>query len=118
MLDATKPRTGAAPKIEHEAMAGDQPTHKPPPPGYPPLHKHGAFDDLQASLSFIMLGVDALKGLGNMMQPEHGDFQMNMAFSSNAAVVFRFFGEALALPAADAYDSMERLQRAAKGEWV
>lgn len=81
-----------------------------------PPATHGAFDDLRCRLEFIQRAGEALRGIGAMMQPEHGDFQMNNAFSSNAAAVFRFFGEALFDPACEAYADMERLERAARGE--
>ena len=81
-----------------------------------PPANHGAFDDLRARLEFIQRASEALRGLGAMMQPEHGDFPMNNAYSSNAAAVFRFFGEALFDPTCEAYADMERLERAARGE--
>ncbi len=83
-----------------------------------PLHKHGAFDELQANLSFLQLGADAMKGLGGIMQPSVivEDFQLSQAHIADAAAVFRFFGEALRRPATDAYDAMEKLLRAAHGD--
>lgn len=78
------------------------------------LHEHGAFDDLTGSLEFIQLGIAALKGLGAMMQPETEEHQMNLAFSSDAAAVFRFFGEALEDAVNESYNAKERLQLAMK----
>lgn len=83
-----------------------------------PLHKHDAFDDLRGRLQFMQLGVAALKGIGALLQPETRDQQLNQAFSSDAAAVFSFFAEALEEPATGAYDDMERLERAARGELV
>lgn len=80
-----------------------------------PLHENGAFDDLACRLNFIRLGVDALKGLGAMMQPPTliGEYQMD-SHINDAAAVFRFIGEALCDPVTGAYEDMEKIQRAAK----
>lgn len=63
----------------------------------PPLHQHGAFDDLDAALYNIERLADALRGIGNLLQPEHtrGYEQLNMAHRSDASVVFEFFGGVL-----------------------
>jgi hypothetical protein len=53
-----------------------------------------------------------------MMRPESNeeDYQMNMTRIAEAGAIFRFFGEALRDPAIEAFNDMERLQRAARGE--
>ncbi len=80
------------------------------------LHEHEAFDVLTRNLEFIQLGIAALKGLGAMMQPETDDHQMNPAFSSDAAAVFHFFGEALEEAANKSYNAKERLESAMKSK--
>lgn len=62
-----------------------------------PLHDHGAFNDIEAAASFIELGIDAIEGIGVMLQPDMSsvDEQMNFTRRSNASAVFRFFGEAM-----------------------
>jgi hypothetical protein len=66
-----------------------------PTSGIPPLHKHGAFDDLDAALENIYRLTNALRGIGNLLQPEFADEQLNMARRSDASAVFEFFSEAL-----------------------
>lgn len=86
----------------------------------PPLHEHGAFDDLYDAARMLDLGTDALCGIAAMMQPtmKSGDEQLGNARRSDLSAVFRFFGEALKSPATIAAESIERLQRAAQGEVV
>lgn len=86
----------------------------------PPLHKHGAFDDLYAAADLLSLGAEALAGLGAMMQPSVSacDEAIVMARRSDASAVFRFIGAALREPAATCYNAANRLERAAQGERV
>jgi hypothetical protein len=71
--------------------------HIVPASDIPPLHKHGAFDDLDAALYNIHRLSNALRGIGNLLHPESNsaDEQLNMARRSDASAVFEFFGEAL-----------------------
>jgi len=57
----------------------------------------GAFDDLDTALYNIERLADALRGIGNLLQPEHtpANEQLNMARRSDASAVFEFFGEVL-----------------------
>lgn len=89
-------------------------------PAMPPLHKHGAFDDLYAAADLLSLGAEALAGLGAMMQPSMSacDEPITLARRSDASAVLRFFGAALREPAATCYDAANRLERAAQGERV
>lgn len=109
LIDPEDPRV----RTIREILASATPTGK---PAAVPLHEHCAFDDLEKRICFIQRGVEAIKGLGAMMLPEHGDFQMNMAHSADAAAVFNFFGEALSGPAYAAYDDLNRIRWAAEGK--
>lgn len=75
------------------------------------FHAHGAFDDIEAAASFIELGIDAIEGIGFMLQPEMADAdeQMNFTRRSNASAVFRFFGEAMKSSIRDINDASFRL---------
>lgn len=86
----------------------------------PPLHEHGAFDDLYDATRMLDLGTDALCGIAAMMEPSmtRCDEQLENARRSDLSAVFRFFGEALKSPATIAAESIERLQRATQGEVV
>jgi hypothetical protein len=85
-----------------------------------PPATHGAFDDLYGRLQFIKLAGEALRGIASMMRPEYlsADEPLNETRRSDAAAIFRFFGEALEGPAGEGYTDLERLERAAKGELV
>lgn len=67
----------------------------------PPLHEHPTFRELETALWQVNLAADALKGLGNLLRPTRltVDEQLDAATRANAADVFQFFGEALAIPA-------------------
>jgi hypothetical protein len=68
-----------------------------PAPANLPLHDHGAFRVIDASLNRIRLMADALHGLGNLMQPETNgaDEQLNMTRRSDVSAIFEFFGDVL-----------------------
>lgn len=85
-----------------------------------PPPNHGAFDDLYNRLQFIKVAGEALRGIASMMRPEYlaADEPLNETRRSDAAAIFRFFGEALEGPAGEAHADLERLERAAKGELV
>jgi len=76
-----------------------------------PLHDHGAFNDIDAAASFIELGIEAIEGIGVMLQPDmsSGDEQMTLTRRSNASAVFRFFGEAMKSSIRDINDASFRL---------
>lgn len=79
-----------------------------------PLHKQGAFNELQTTLSFLHLGASALEGVGAMLLSESNDgHQMNLAKTNQASAVFTFFAEAMKESAASAYGALERLEQAA-----
>lgn len=79
-----------------------------------PLHKHGAFNELQSTLSFLHLGASALEGVGAMLLSESNEgHQMNLAKTNQASAVFTFFAEAMKESAASAYGALERLEQAA-----
>lgn len=82
-----------------------------------PLHRHGAFNEMEGAIRLLSLGADALKGIGVMMRPETaaGDEQLNQARRSEISAIFEFFGEVLREPAEIAGDSAWRLEQAAKG---
>lgn len=65
--------------------------------GIPPLHQHGAFDDLDAALWNIQRLSNALLGISKLLQPEGANYdeQLNMVRRSEASAVFDFFGEVL-----------------------
>jgi len=78
-----------------------------------PFHERSEFKEIYAKLTFISLGIAAMKGIGSMMQP--GINEMNAGIHE-ASYVFEFFGEALEAPAQEVYDTLEQLQWAAKRE--
>lgn len=87
-----------------------------PVSGIPPLHQHGAFDDLDAALWNIQRLSNALRGIGNLLQSK-GDaenFQLNMARCTDASDVLGFFGEVLTEYREIAVGASERLRREAK----
>jgi len=69
----------------------------------------GSYSDLRKDIAFLQLGVDALLGIGEMMEPNSiaGDEQLNGSHRRDPAAVFRFFGEALKRPVSDAYDVVD-----------
>lgn len=81
-----------------------------------PLHEHGAFDDLAASLDRIYLMAGALKGIGSLMRPEHtaANEQLNMAFRADAAAVFEFFADVLSESREIASEAADRLHYEAR----
>ncbi|BBE51187.1 hypothetical protein OYT1_ch1641 [Ferriphaselus amnicola] len=86
-------------------------TITPTKPGIPPLHKHGAFDDIDEALNRIRLAASALSGLGSLLEPEHtrADEQLNMALRSQASAVFEFFGLILTENREIAVEAVSRL---------
>lgn len=83
-----------------------------------PLHKHGAFDEIQAAANLLALGADAIKGMGAMMLPEMeaGDEHLTATRRSDLSAIFSFFGEVLREPAGIISDAAERIQWAAQGK--
>lgn len=86
----------------------------------PPLHEHGAFDDLYEATTFLQIGGEALEGIAALLLPtlDSGDEQLSKARRVDAHAIFLFFGSAFSLVAGNAVGATERLQRAAKGEIV
>ncbi len=84
------------------------PTLEPPAA---PLGKRVDLAEMDADINFLVLGADALQGIGAMMQPEMDryDEQLNVTRRSDMAAIFRFFGEALRARAGRAGESVERL---------
>lgn len=78
-----------------------------------PLHKHGAFYDMEAAINFLALGAEALKGIGTIMEPisNSGDEEVQIK-RSEISTIFQFFGEALREPASIASDAAQRLELA------
>lgn len=74
-----------------------------------------AATSLRDNLEFIQLGVMAIRGLGEILNPETHDNQLNSAFASELSAVFSFFGQALEKPATQAYDAYEEIERIARG---
>lgn len=93
-----------------EVLAGAKPAES-QTPAIVRFNTHGSYHDLEAAVSFLQLAAEAMQGIGNMMQPEYSaaDEQMNFARRSDAAAVFRFFGEALKDPAQEAYSVVDTL---------
>lgn len=79
----------------------------------PPLHEHGAFEDIYAYQSRVCHAAAALEGIGKMMRPEiNSGHQMNMACIGDAAPIFEFFGDVLREFAEEISYAGERLQKA------
>ncbi len=76
-----------------------------------PLGKRLELAEMDADINFLVLGADALQGIGAMMQPEMDvhDEQLNQTRRSDMAAIFRFFGEALRERAGRANESVGRL---------
>jgi hypothetical protein len=77
-----------------------------------------AFQDLQAAAKMIVMGAEALAGLGAMMRPgmTSHDEDLGKARRSDVSAIFRFIGSALKGPANACQHAAERLERAAQGE--
>lgn len=70
---------------------------------------------LEAALTLIEEAQSAFIAIGDMMWPEslQGDEQLNMVNRSQAATIFRFFGNALEGPVRAVQDTKDRLERRA-----
>lgn len=75
--------------------------------------------NIEKELRFIEDAKAALIGIGEMMAPEsnEGDEQLNLVYRSQAAAIFRFFGNALEGPVRAMEEIKDRLEMAAmKGD--
>lgn len=70
---------------------------------------------LTTALVLIEDAKNAFIGIGDMMQPDRneGDEQLNLVHRSQAAAIFRFFGNALEGPVCTINDIKDRLELSA-----
>lgn len=78
----------------------------------PPLHEHGAFDEIGADQSRIFNAALALTGIGKMMRPEiNYGHQMSTVRIGEVGPVFEFFGDVLLEYAEGVIHAAERLRK-------
>lgn len=77
-----------------------------------PLCHHEAYQEMEKAIRELTLGIDALKGIGVMMQPEsqHGNEQLTSTRRGDISAIFEFFGEALRQRVDSANDAAQSLE--------
>jgi hypothetical protein len=81
-----------------------------------PLHEHGAFNDLNASTKIVIMGANALKGIGSMMFPESDDANEEVKTRRmELSEIFSFFGEVLFEHGSTIGEATDRIDMASRG---
>jgi hypothetical protein len=77
-----------------------------------PLHQRHEFTDAEKALYFINRAMDAIQGIGDLLQPgmEKEDGDLHHVKRSQVAAIFEFFGQALAEPVEIATEANHRLR--------